>query len=184
MTFRIAASCVAVVAVAVIAAPAEMSARGGVVGGGRAVSVQGGPLHGSFRARVARPAAPFVAPSVTRPAPAGSAARGPAHVRSAARFGHRRFFGAGWPLSVWGDAPWYAGGGYYDPSDTVASGEQSDDRPGYSPSYSYPVYPSPAGTVVRERVIYVIPFRPGCGTQTYRVPAEGGGRRSINIVRC
>jgi hypothetical protein len=180
MTFRIAASCVAVVAVAVIAAPAETSARGGAFGGGRAISPQGGALHGSFRARVARP----VAPSVTRLAPAGSVARGPAHVRSAAHFGHRRLFGAGWPLSAWGDAPWYGGGGYYDPSDTVASGAQPDDRPGYSPSYSYPVYPSPDGTVVRERVIYVIPFRPGCGTQTYRVPAEGGGRRSINVVRC
>jgi len=184
MTFRIAASCVVVAAVGLIAAPAETSARGGASGGGRAISVLGGASHGGFQARVTRPAAPFVAPSVTRLAPAGRAARGaPAHALSAAQFRHRRFFATGWPLSVWGDAPWYAGG-YYDPSDTAASGDQPDDRPGYSSPYSYPVYPSPDGTVVRERVIYVIPFRPGCGTQTYRVPAEGGGRRSINVVRC
>jgi hypothetical protein len=81
---------------------------------------------------------------------------------------------------VWGDAPWYASG-YDDPLDTLAGDGQPAS--GYPPAYSYPAYPPADAMVVRER-IYVMPFRPGCGTQTYRVRAEGGGRRSINVVRC
>jgi len=179
MIFRVAAVGIAAgcVAVAVwVAAPAETHARGAGFGGGRPMAAPGGGLHGSFRARVMRPVAPVAAPAVPRPGVAvgGAAAR----VLSGARVRHRRFFGAGWPLGVWGDAPWYPDG--YDDAGIPAEPPAS----GSAPAYSYPVYPPPDTPVVRERVIYLIPFRPGCGTQTYRVRSAHGGMRSINVVRC
>jgi hypothetical protein len=53
--------------------------------------------------------------------------------------------------------------GYYDPP-TVTPDQQ--------PSYPTAAYP------------YVKPPRSGCSTQTYKVPSEGGGEASINVVRC
>jgi opacity protein-like surface antigen len=53
--------------------------------------------------------------------------------------------------------------GYYDPS-TVTPDEQ--------PTYPTTAYP------------YVKPPRSSCSTQTYKVPSEGGGEASINVVRC
>jgi hypothetical protein len=189
MNSRIAAGILAIFATGLIVAPVETAARGGgFVGGGRAM-----PVVGGFRGPIVRPpiapVRPMVAPAI-RHAPLGHAplARAPfARVPFArAPFGRvpfahlrrGRFFSAGLPVSVWGDAPWY--GGYIDPS-------YSYGAPPPDPAiYSYPATASPAadGGPVRERVIYVMPPRPGCSTQTYHVPAEKGGERSINVVRC
>jgi hypothetical protein len=168
MSIRIAASFLAVFATGLIVAPAETAARAGGFVGARGMPMRVMPFHGGFRAPIARPAI------VPRPAVNALA---PARVRAApfAHFRHRRFFAGGLPITVWGDAPWY--NGYNDPSGYVPPYQQ--------PIYTYPTaaYPSP-DTIVRERIIYVLPPRPSCSTQTYLVPAERGGERSINIVRC
>jgi hypothetical protein len=188
MMIRIAAGCVAVAAVALTLAPLDTSARGGGFGGG-AISFHGGAVrgaaHGSFHARAARPLAAPVAP-LAGAASGAHAAAANARVNSAARFRGRRFLGGGWPDSVWGDEPWYGGGsdyyggGYYDPYATAPDGGY------YQGGYPPPAYAAdvpPGGVILRERVIYV-PYRPACSTQTYKVPSEAGGRRSINVVRC
>jgi hypothetical protein len=169
MTIRIAASFLAIFATGLIVAPTETSARAGGVAGGRGMPMRAIPFHGGFRAPIVRPQIAPLRPAVNAVAPA--------RVRAApfAHFRHRRFFAGGLPVTVWGDAPWYSG--YYDPSGYVAPYQQ--------PTYTYPTatYPAP-DTIVRERIIYVLPPRPSCSTQTYLVPAERGGERSINIVRC
>lgn len=193
MNSRIAAGFLAVFATGLIVAPVETAARGGgFVGGGRAM-----PAVGGFRGPIARPpiapVRPVVAPAATRAAPFARApfARAPfarvpfARVPFArvpfgrvpfAHLRHRGFLSAGLPVSVWGDAPWYSG--YIDPSYYYSA-------PPDPAIYSYPATASPADSVpVRERVIYVMPPRPSCSTQTYHVPAESGGERSINVVRC
>jgi hypothetical protein len=184
MNSRIAAGFLAIFATGLIVAPVETAARGGgFVGGGRAM-----PVVGGFRGPIVRPpiapVRPAVAPAAIRPAPVARApfARAPfAHAHFGrvpfANLRHRRFLSAGLPVSVWGDGSWY--GGYIDPSYYYGA-------PPPAPAiYSYPATASPAeGVPVRERVIYVMPPRPGCSTQTYHVPAEKGGERSINVVRC
>src|SRR5215468_6629059 len=81
--------------------------------------------------------------------------------RFAARFEHRhRVRGLVLPFGYYDD--WYSGYGYYDPS-TVTPDEQ--------PTYPTTAYP------------YMKP-RSSCSTQTYKVPSEGGGEASINVVRC
>jgi hypothetical protein len=57
-------------------------------------------------------------------------------------------------------------------SPAVAFGDASRDRGDYDPS---PVRPDEQP---------VKPPRSGCSTQTYKVPSEGGGEVSINMVRC
>jgi hypothetical protein len=162
MTIRVTAGCLAIAAVGLCVAPGEVAARGGgFAGGGRPMM----SFSGALRAPIARPAVAPVRPLGAAPAHAG-------HVAPFAHLRHRRFLAAGF----WGDLPWY--GGYYDPS-------------GYLPAYQQPTYIYPTTTAypavdapVRERIIYVMPPRPSCSTQTYTVPAEDGGERSINVVRC
>jgi hypothetical protein len=185
MNSRIAAGLLAIFATGLIVAPVETAARGGgFAGGGRAMPVVGGFRGPIARPPIAAPVRPVAAPAGTRAAPFARApfARAPfARVPFArapfAHLRHRRFFSAGLPVSIWGDAPGYSG--YLDPS--YYYGAPPD--PGI---YSYPATAAPAADVapVRERVIYVMPPRPSCSTQTYRVPAESGGERSINVVRC
>jgi hypothetical protein len=95
-----------------------------------------------------------------------------------ARFRHRRrFFDNGFAAGVWSYGDGY--GGYYEPT--------GDAVPYDAPPDSYPTAappPPPYTGPVRERIIYVMPARPSCSTQTYKVPAESGGERSINVVRC
>jgi hypothetical protein len=93
-----------------------------------------------------------------------------------ARFRHRRFFDNGFPAGVWAYPDGY--GGSYSPA--------ADAFPYDAPPDSYPsaAPPPPYAGPVRERIIYVMPARPSCSTQTYKVPSENGGERSINIVRC
>jgi hypothetical protein len=59
--------------------------------------------------------------------------------------------------------PWYGSGDYYEPSPQAVAPEKS----------AYPTDRS------NEK-----PRHLGCVTQTYEVPAEGGGTASVNVVRC
>jgi hypothetical protein len=86
-------------------------------------------------------------------------------------FRHRRF---GWP-GLWGDGPWY--GPSYDATGYSAPEEAATSE---QPISSYPAPSAP----VTERIIHVIPYRPGCDSETQRVPWKGGGERSITVVRC
>jgi hypothetical protein len=54
----------------------------------------------------------------------------------------------------------------------VALGDAPLDRGDYDPS------------TVRLDEQPVKPPRSSCSTQTYKVPSEGGGEASINMVRC
>ena len=86
---------------------------------------------------------------------------------------HHRFFG--WP-GLWSDGPWY-GAPSYDTSGYGAPGEEAtSDQP-------ISRYPAPSAPLT-ERIIHVIPYRPGCDSETQRVPWKGGGERSITVVRC
>jgi len=88
----------------------------------------------------------------------GGRIRGGGHFAGRFEDGHRARSLAV-PFGYYDD--WYSG--YYDPS-TVSPDEQ--------PSYPTAAYP------------YVKPPRSSCSTQTYKVPSEGGGEASINVVRC
>jgi hypothetical protein len=107
MTIRIAAGFLAVLAVGLIAAPVETSARGGGFAGSHGMSFGGG-----FRA-------PIIRPAIARPQRVAVAAGPFAHFRHA--IGPRRVWvGAPW----YGDygAPWY---GDYGVSTYVVPDEQS-----------------------------------------------------------
>src|SRR5215470_4451267 len=88
MTIRIAAGFLAVLAVGLIAAPVETSARGGGFAG-----VHGMSFRGGFRA-------PMIRPAIARPQRVAV----PARIRTAP-FAHFRH-GIG-PRRVWVGAPWY-----------------------------------------------------------------------------
>jgi hypothetical protein len=177
MGIRIAASIVVIIAIGLLVAPVETSARGGGFAGGRAMPA------GGMAAPMARPAvAPprgLMAPTRPVAAPVRQHGRAPfAHVR------HHRFSNAGLPVGWW-TYPWY--GDYYNPS-------------AYSPFYQQPYYPDPATAYpvtayppvayppvvpqVTERIIYVVPPRPGCSTETIKLHSDKGGERSIDVVRC
>ena len=179
MGIRIAASIIVLIAIGFLVAPAETSARGGGFAGGRAMPA------GGMAAPVARP---MVAPPRGLAAPAHPvAAPVRAHGRTPfAHFRHPGFFGTGLP------AGWWSYPGYGDCCDDSA----------YSPFYQQPIYPDPttaypatayppaayppppAMAPVSERIIYVVPPRPGCSTQTYHVRSEAGGERPVDVVRC
>jgi hypothetical protein len=96
------------------------------------------------------------------------------------RFLRNRDFGFGWPLSDWGGSPSYQPP--YDQTDDGAPSELATDvypRLGYSPmgSIGYP----PTGPAP---IPHVIPYRPGCYSQTQKLPWRDGPERSITIVRC
>jgi len=170
MAIRIAASIIGIVAIGLLVAPPETSARGGGFAGGRAMPVMAAPV-----------ARPLVARPPVTPRPAGT----PLRAHRLAHFRHHRFFGAGLPAGWW-SYPGY--GDYYDPS-------------GYSPFYQQPIYPDPATAYpvtgyppvpypppavapISERIIYVVPLRAGCSTETYKVRSAAGGERSVDVVRC
>jgi hypothetical protein len=173
MIIRIAASFLVILGIGAILLANETVARsGGGFAGGRSV-------------------APALHPQGTRHfVPFGRAA-----VRSHAFrnpfFRHRRFgFGS---AGAWG-WPWY--GSYYDSTSYGPTGYPSGyDPTGYgSPSELAPVYPtvaySPMGSIGYPAAgsaptsVYVIPYRPGCDSQTQKLPWRDGGERSITIVRC
>src|SRR5215467_3050878 len=88
MTIRIAAGFLAVLAVGLIAAPVETSARGGGFAG-----VHGMSFRGGFRA-------PMIRPAIARPQRVAV----PARIRTAPFAHFRRTIG---PRRVWVGAPWY-----------------------------------------------------------------------------
>jgi hypothetical protein len=61
----------------------------------------------------------------------------------------------------------------YYPSDYVV--------PYNEPPYAYPAIEN---APVSERAVPAIIYRPGCRTDTQKVPSEDGGERTINITRC
>src|SRR5262249_48048702 len=99
MAIRIAAGFRAILAIGLIAAPVETSARGGGFGGGHGMSFRGG-----FRA-------PMIRPAIARPQRVAV----PARTRTAPFAHFRRGIG---PRRVWVGAPWY--GGYGDGAYGVA----------------------------------------------------------------
>lgn len=168
MNSRIVVGFLGIFVTGLIVAPVETAARGGgFVAGGRAM-----PVARGFRGPIVRPASAPVRPPVAPSSIRAASVAGPSFARD--RFGrvpfahlrHRRLSSGG--VSVWGDAPWYSD--YTDPANYYGS----------YPATAYPADSAP----IRERVIYVVPRVPGCSTQTYRVPGDSGGKRSINVVRC
>jgi hypothetical protein len=93
---------------------------------------------------------------------------------------HRRF-SFGWPFAAWDGTPGYQPypdqTGYGAPSELAAPVYPTL---GYSPmgSLGYPA----AGSA--RTSVYVIPFRPGCDSQSQKLLWRDGGERSITIVRC
>jgi hypothetical protein len=81
---------------------------------------------------------------------------------------------------VWSDGsgyePYYPYYPYYDPTGQGAP----YDAPAAYPTAGYPT----ASSAPAQRFIHVIPYRPGCDSQTQKLPWRDGGERSITIVRC
>ena len=98
--------------------------------------------------------APLSLPSQAESAPTTSAAAARTHATPTAHSRHPRFVAAGSPEGAWDVAPRERGD--HDPSTAVV---RRDEQP-------------------------VKPPRSSCSTQTYKVPSEGGGEASINMVRC
>jgi hypothetical protein len=127
---------------------------------------------------VSRPAAtrPFIHPGR---APFINQAVGRSHAFRTPFLRHRRS-GFGW------QGGWF-GGSWYDPYyDTTGRGQIAPYEP---PPPPYPVagYPAtgyPAAAPIVQRVIYVVPYRPGCDSQTQNLPWRDGREHSVTIVRC
>jgi hypothetical protein len=97
-------------------------------------------------------------------------------------FRHRRHFGSGFP-GYWGAWPYDYGYGDGYTGDNAALGYGEPYAPAPSP-YSGGPYPPATSTPVSKQVIYVVPYRPGCETQTETLPWRNGSEHSIRIVRC
>ena len=188
MTFRIAASILAIFAAGGLIAPVATPAQGGPFNGGRTA-----PFHSVFRAQT-----PAIAPLRS------AVARARIHAAPFGQLRHRRT-----PAVVWGAAPWYDA---YDTAWDSGTDALSDsgfdaprwyggsDAPGYAgagtlwysgsgipwyggvenPTYAVPGR-NPSDTTSRN----AMPPRLTCRTQTYQVRStEDGGERAVNIVRC
>jgi hypothetical protein len=104
-----------------------------------------------------------------------------------APFFRHRHFGSGWS-GFWGAGSWYdpyygSGdyNGYTGDNGSLGYGAPYDLPPPTYPGSSYPVATS---TPVAKQVIYVVPYRPGCDTQTETVRGRNGIERSVRVVRC
>jgi hypothetical protein len=182
MTFRIAASILAIFAAGGLIAPVETSAQGGAFNGGRTA-----PFHSVFRAPTIRPAIAPLRPVV---------ALARIHAAPFGQLRHRRASAVVWGTAPWYnaydapwdsgsdapwdsgyDAPWYAGAGtlWYSGSGIPWYGVVEN------PTYAVPGRQNPSDTTDRN----AMPPRLACRTQTYQVrSAEDGGERAVNIVRC
>jgi hypothetical protein len=95
--------------------------------------------------------------------------------------GFGTWYGGSGDYSSYGDYSGY--GNYYPYYDSSGYG-----RPPYP--YGQPPYPPAANYPAADRapaaqnVIFVVPYRPGCDTETQMVPSMSGGERAIRIVRC
>jgi hypothetical protein len=145
-------------------------------------------FHPGFRAPIFfRPRFRFRAPNVR---PERLAVPGRTHIARFAHFRHLRaplaWVGAPWWVSaLWYDlapdyvAPDYIATDYVEPNvaaDNVAAG---DVPPGYVPLVA-PGYIAPDETTGSGGADMMPPH---CGTQTYEVPAEDGGTRTVKVVR-
>jgi hypothetical protein len=95
----------------------------------------------------------------------------------------RQRFGSGW------SGAWVGGGDYYPYG---SSSYPYYDTSGYGAPYEPPPshYPSAGyhGTANRapfsQRPVYLVPYHPGCDSQTQVLPWRNDAERSITIVRC
>jgi hypothetical protein len=166
MFIRIAASLV--ISVGAISVANETLARGGGFGGARIAAPPAALRAGPFAA--------------TR----SHAFRSPffRHRHSSDGGGSGLWYGGSGDYSSYGDYSGY--GNYYPYYDS--SGYGLSTRPQYP--YGQPPYPPasnyPAGgsAPAAQNVIFVVPYRPGCDTETQMVPSTSGGERAIRIVRC
>jgi hypothetical protein len=97
---------------------------------------------------------------------------------------HRHQFGFGFPLL--GSAGIYSYGTYSEPSNATIENppvyiDQSNPPIEYMSQYSWPSKAEPTSSN-SDRYVYV--YRPGCNSETVKVPSEDGKEYSINIVRC
>jgi hypothetical protein len=75
-------------------------------------------------------------------------------------------------------------GNYYPYYDSSGYGRPSPypyGQPPYPPAANYPAADSAPDA---QRVIFLVPYRPGCDSETQKVPSMSGGERGIRIVRC
>jgi hypothetical protein len=163
------------IGIAAIAVSPEVFARGaGGFMGGRAVSSPG-------RVHAHPPTAPIV-----RPPGALAGGRGLVRAHAFRRdfFRHRGRFGQGSFL-----------GGWYGPYDygpyDYGSYDNGSGYDGYGPPYERPpAYQGPGYPVgggapdTSQKVIYILPYRPGCDSETQKVPGKSGGEHAVTIVRC
>jgi hypothetical protein len=132
-----------------------------------------------------RTAAP---PAVLRAAPFAAIR---SHAFRSPFFGRHRSSGGGgaglWGIgsgdySSYGDYSGY--GNYYPYYDSSGYGRPSPypyGQPPYPPAANYPAADSAPDA---QRVIFLVPYRPGCDSETQKVPSMSGGERGIRIVRC
>jgi hypothetical protein len=103
--------------------------------------------------------------------------------RHRARFGNRA-----WSGRQWYDG-WYGSYGPYDYG-SYDYGNGYYGATNYGPPYEPTAHQGPGypvgGTApdTAQKVIYVLPYRPGCDSETQKVPGKGGGEHSVTIVRC
>jgi hypothetical protein len=156
MSFRIFAAGIVVLGFGAMIAPIETAARSG---GFTAAPSLG--TRGAARPSVATPffSHPF------RPERFSGAFSKPQNGLSMSREAERRGFG----FPLWWD---YAS---YPPSYYPTE---------YSAPYGEFPYPYPPTEEFSERSRPIVTYRPGCRTDTQKVPSETGGERSINITRC
>jgi len=100
MTSRIVASCLALLATGLIAAPVETAARGGGFGGGGFGGGRGMSFRGGFRA-------PIIRPAIARPTRVAV----PARIHNNVPFTRLRHTIG--PRRIWVGAPWYGDYGPY-----------------------------------------------------------------------
>ena len=118
--------------------------------------------------------------------PAGLPIRGRA-TAGAHAFGtpllRRQRFGSGWSGAWVGGGDYYPyGGSSYPYYDTSGYGTPYEPPPSPYPSPGY--YGTANSAPVAPRPVYLVPYHPGCDSQTQTLPWRTGDDRSITIVRC
>ena len=94
-----------------------------------------------------------------------------------------RRFGSGWSGAWVGDGDYYPyGGSSYPYYDTSGYGTPYEPPPSPYPSPGY--YGTANSAPVAPRPVYLVPYHPGCDSQTQTLPWRTGDDRSITIVRC
>ena len=95
----------------------------------------------------------------------------------------RQRFGSGWSGAWVGGGDYYPyGGSSYPYYDTSGYGTPYEPPPSPYPSPGY--YGTANSAPVAPRPVYLVPYHPGCDSQTQTLPWRTGDDRSITIVRC